>query len=331
MKILAGVIGTGIGEKHIEAINSHKFSKVKIICEKNKKKFHYLKKKFPNTVIVSNEKSLFSYKGLNLISIASHDEDHFKQIILSIKHKIFNIIVEKPLCMDERELKILTKLVNKNAKIKIISNLVLRTNLLFTKIKKIISPNNIIYAEFDYIWGRLNKLYGWRAKTKKYSLILGAAIHMIDLALFFIGRKPKSVTAFGNNIGVNKKKFNKESFITLNLEFANKMIVKITANATGVHPHFHDIRIYEKNKTFIHDLNQTLIIKKKNNKFIKENHNYGYPDKINRKKLIQGFLEQIIVKNKKPFITFADQKNLMTICFSAIKSLKLGKKIIIKY
>ena len=38
MKIIAAIIGMGIGEKHIEAIDNYKFSKVLIICEKNKKK-----------------------------------------------------------------------------------------------------------------------------------------------------------------------------------------------------------------------------------------------------------------------------------------------------
>ena len=38
MKIVAAVIGMGVGEKHLEAIDKFNGSKVKIICEKNKKK-----------------------------------------------------------------------------------------------------------------------------------------------------------------------------------------------------------------------------------------------------------------------------------------------------
>ena len=43
MKIIAAIIGTGIGEKHFEAIDKYKSSKVKIICEKNKLKLKILK------------------------------------------------------------------------------------------------------------------------------------------------------------------------------------------------------------------------------------------------------------------------------------------------
>ena len=38
MRVIAAVIGMGIGEKHLRAIDGFMGSKVKIICEKNKKK-----------------------------------------------------------------------------------------------------------------------------------------------------------------------------------------------------------------------------------------------------------------------------------------------------
>ena len=56
-----------------------------------------------------------------------------------------------------------------------------------------------------------------------------------------------------------------------------------------------------------------------------------YPDKKNRKKLIHNFIETLIKKNIKPIISLKEQIDLMTICFAADKSIKLGKKIRIKY
>jgi predicted dehydrogenase len=84
MKIIAAVIGTGIGEKHIEAINNFEKSKVKMVCEKNKKKFPYLKKKFPKIRFTTNEDDIFDDKEINLVSIASYDNDHFYQLIRCI-------------------------------------------------------------------------------------------------------------------------------------------------------------------------------------------------------------------------------------------------------
>ena len=45
MRIVAAIIGMGIGQKHLEAIENYKNSVVKIICEKNKNKIRLLKKK----------------------------------------------------------------------------------------------------------------------------------------------------------------------------------------------------------------------------------------------------------------------------------------------
>ena len=44
MKIRAAIIGMGVGQKHFEAIENYKGSKVEIICEKNSKKINLLKK-----------------------------------------------------------------------------------------------------------------------------------------------------------------------------------------------------------------------------------------------------------------------------------------------
>ena len=98
MKIIAAIIGTGIGEKHFEAIDKYKSSKVKIICEKNKLKLKILKKKYPNQIITNDENLIFKDKDINLVSIASHDQYHFDQIIKSIDNKK-NIIIEKPMCL----------------------------------------------------------------------------------------------------------------------------------------------------------------------------------------------------------------------------------------
>ena len=98
MKIIAAVIGTGVGLKHLEAIDKFKNCRVKIICEKDKKKIKLLKKKFPSKYIVSDESKIFEDKSINLVSVASYDNYHFKQIKKCIKFKK-HIIVEKPMAL----------------------------------------------------------------------------------------------------------------------------------------------------------------------------------------------------------------------------------------
>ena len=183
--IKAAIIGSGIGLKHYEAINNFENSKVLIICEKNLAKFNLLKKKFPNIIVVDDFKKILKYQEkINLVSIASYDEDHYSQLLYFIKKKI-NIIVEKPMVLKKEHLEKIIKL-KKKYNVEILSNLVLRKVEIFNKIKKLINTDEVYNIEANYLWGRREKLFGWRSNTADYSLTLGAAIHMIDLVNWLI-------------------------------------------------------------------------------------------------------------------------------------------------
>ena len=329
MKIIAAIIGTGVGLKHLEAIDNYKNSLVKIICEKDKTKIKFLKKKFPQIEIVDNEDKIFLDKEINLVSIASYDNYHFSQIVKCIKNKK-NIIVEKPMCLKISELKKINKLlINKN--IKILSNLPLRVNSFFLNLKKKIPKNMIYYMEADYIWGRPNKLLDWRSKIKDYSITLGAGIHVIDLVMWLLNSRPISVQSFGNNLGTRKTTFKKKSFALFVFEFPNELIVKITANAASIYNHFHELKIFTKNETITHCFAGTHHFIKKNKKISCHKINAKYPDKKNRKKLIKNFIDNLLDKSIKPIISFKEQSDLMSVCFAADKSMNLNKRIKINY
>ena len=330
MKINAAIIGMGIGQKHFEAIEGYRNSKVTIICEKDKKKISQLKKKYPQKKIVSNENEIFKNKEINLVSIASYDDSHFRQIIKSIKTKK-NIIVEKPMCLKKNELKKINFLLKKNPKIKMISNLVLRTNDLFINFKKNINIKKVFYIEADYLWGRKHKLSEWRSKIKDYSITLGAGIHMFDLIMWFLKLKPISVQTFGTKKGNIGTSFKKVSLAVYILNFPNNIIVKITANAVAVFNHFHEVKIYQQDKTLINSrVGAFSFTQSKNDQKIKKI-NFEYPDKKNRKRLIQNFIDNLKKDKVKQIMTLKEQINLMTVCFAADESLKFGKKIMIRY
>ncbi len=326
MKIKAAIIGMGIGEKHLYAIDKYRGSSVKIICEKDKKKINILKKKYSNKIITSNENIIYKDKDVNLVSIASYDNCHYKQIVDSIKaHK--NIIVEKPMCLNEKQLKHIKKLLEKNKQVKITSNLVLRVNSLFNNFKNKIKKSKIYYVEGDYIWGRKYKLLDWRSKIKDYSLTLGAGIHMIDLIMWLTNSKPISVYAIGNKTATLGTKFKKESLIVILFKFPKNIIVKITANGGAIFDHFHELKIFSLNKTIVNSRMGSFYQDDKQFKKL----NISYPDKKNRKKLIRNFIDSLIEKNIKPLISIKEQIDLMTVCFAVDKSLKLKKEIKITY
>ncbi len=323
--IKAAIIGSGIGLKHFEAINGYRNSKVKIICENNYKEIKKLKSKFRNIKITSNENKIFKDKKINLVSIASYDDDHFSQIKKCIKYNK-HIIIEKPMCLNLKQLNQIKILLKKKPRIKIISNLVLRANSLFMEFKKKININDIFYIEADYVWGRRHKLFQWRSKVKEYSITLGAGIHMIDLIMWLLNQKPQYVTSYGNNIVTKKTSFKKKSFMIYIFEFSKNVIVKITANAAGIYNHFHEVKIFEKKKTLVNNFLGSYIFKKKGTQANFKTLNYKYPDKKNRKKIIQNFIDILIDKKSNSIISFKDQYNLMKVCFAADKSINLKKK-----
>ena len=149
----------------------------------------------------------------------------------------------------------------------------MRCNQFFNQVKKNISKDDVISIEADYLWGRKYKLEEWRSKLKNYSIILGAGIHMIDLVMWLINSRPLCVQSFGNRIGTERSNFKKESFAYSIFEFPKKKIVKVAANASGIFDHFHELKIFEKNKTLIHSYNGTFYLKKfgKKNRYYKIN------------------------------------------------------------
>ena len=59
--------------------------------------------------------------------------------------------------------------------------------------------------------------------------------------------------------------------------------------------------------------------------------NYKYPDKKNRKKIIQEFIDILVDKKNNSIISFKEQYDLMKVCFAADRSLNLKKRIKIEY
>ncbi len=329
-KINAAIIGMGIGEKHYEALNGYKNTTVKTICENNKIKLKLLSKKYPKVKLVRDANEIFIDKTINLVSIASYDDTHYKYVIKAIE-KNKNIIVEKPMCLNIRQLNNIHRKINNSKKVKIVSNLVLRVNDLFLKFKKNIDANKIFYIEADYLWGRKNKLSEWRSKIKDYTITLSAAIHMFDLIMWFLKAKPLSVRALGSNKDNKDIKFKKENLGIYILKFPKNIIVKVSVNTTGAFSHFHEVKIFQTNKTFINSIGGSFSFESSKKKTKQKKIFSKYPDKVNRKKLIRNFLDHLNNKKIKPIITLKEQINLMTVCFSADKSMKSGKEIKINY
>ena len=328
-----GVIGMGIGERHALAYQSHPGCNLKSICDFDKEKSRQLSIKYPKVNVYEDAEDILMDEDIDLISIASYDNHHFSQIIKAFdngKH----VMAEKPLCLNQDQMFEIYHKQKQNPDNKLSSNLVLRTNARFKKFKEDFNSNkfgDVFYLEGDYFWGRKQKLYGWRSKMDYYSIIYGAAIHMIDLVMWLMEEKPVSVQAVGNDIANKNSPLKFNSFAALFLKFENGIIAKITGNGGCVHPHFHGLKIYGTKKTAIHNLTNAYYLDSSELDFnpilVKE----PYPEKEERGKIIHSFLDSILDERKKPIVSNQNVYDLMSVCFSAEEAMNTGKNIKIKY
>jgi predicted dehydrogenase len=174
-------------------------------------------------------------------------------------------------------------------------------------------------------------LFQWRSKTKDYSLTLGATIHILDLVCWMLGSMPISVITKTSKKITKGTKFKKFSFASYIFTFPNNVIVSLKADAVCAHPHFHEFKIFQKNQTFISNLNGQLEIKRAiGNHYKITTKKYEYPDKKNRKKLIHKFIDTILDKTK-PLMSQKSIFDVMTACFYADLSEKKGKELKIDY
>ena len=83
---------------------------------------------------------------------------HFSQIINCIKNDK-NVIVEKPICLSIEQLKKIHKLLKSKPKLKILSNLVLRTNSLFLNIKRKLEKRKFLYGSRLFVGQKRKTLW----------------------------------------------------------------------------------------------------------------------------------------------------------------------------
>ena len=329
----AGVIGMGIGEKHALAYQNHCNTNLKTVCDFDHNKSKELNIKFPDVSIETKCQSILENDDIDIVSIASYDNFHSSQIIQALesgKH----VMSEKPLCLNRDEMLQIHETQKQNPDAKLSSNLVLRTNSRFGKLRKDNSEGKfgeVYYLEGDYFWGRKSKLFGWRAEMDYYSIILGAAIHMIDLVMWLLGSRPVSVQAVGNDIPNKNTNLKFNSFAVVILKFENGVIAKLTGNGGCVHPHFHGLKIFGTKQTAISNLTEAYYLHTSEINSEPVPITEPYPEKEVREKVIHSFVDSILDPSITPIVPLQDVYDVMSVCFAAEEAMNTGNSISIKY
>jgi len=256
MRVRAGIIGLGVGERHISGFESHPDCRVVALCDLDPTKREMAQRRYPHMRIHAKAEELIDDPEVEIVSIASYDDAHYFQLCRTLdagKH----VFVEKPLCTSEEELSDLRRRLARNPGLKLSSNLILRKSPRFADLKARLaggSLGRVYYLEGDYDYGRLHKLDGtWRGNSPGYSVVLGGAVHLVDLVLWLMaGRVPVEAMAMGNRISSAEAniRFAPNDLVAALVRFDDGAIAKIGANFGCVRPHFHRLSVYGTLGTF---------------------------------------------------------------------------------
>ena len=329
----AAVIGMGVGEKHALAYENHQNIYLKTVCDFDLGKLNNLKTKFPNVSMETNDQSILENEDIDIVSIASYDNFHSNQIIQALNNGK-HVMSEKPLCLTLEEMIKIHAVHKQNKNLKLSANHVLRSNSRFKKFKKDINAGkfgDVFYLEGDYYWGRKQKLFGWRAEMDFYSIILGAAIHMIDLVMWLIDAKPVSVQAMGNDIASINTNLKYNSFAVILLQFENGIIAKLTGNGGSVHPHFHGLKFFGTDQTAIQNRDGAFYLNSSEPGSESIPIVEPYPEKETRQNIIHSFVDYILDPSRTPIVPQQDVYDVMPVCFAAGEAMNTGQSINIEY
>lgn len=256
MSLGAGVIGLGVGERHIAGFEARPECRVVALCDIDPAKRAMAKERYPHMRIYERSDDLIDDPRVNVVSIASYDDAHYGQLCRALdlgKHAF----VEKPLCVRDEELSDIRARLRARPELKISSNLILRRAPRFADLKARIDAGTmgrVYYVEGDYDYGRLHKLdRTWRGNMPDYSVMLGGGVHLVDLVLWLMGgRRPVEAMAMGNRIASAEAgiPFAPDDLTVGLLRFADGAIAKVSANFGCVKPHYHRLMVYGTRGTF---------------------------------------------------------------------------------
>ncbi len=333
-KLKVGIIGLGIGEKHVKAYETHGCCEVVCVCDFFEEGLTSVRSKHPTIKAVKDADDLLLDKDIDLVSIASYDNYHYEQVVKALENQK-HVFVEKPLCLFKEEAVTIKELLKKDSFLMLSSNLNLRTCPRFKNLGALIRSGEmgeVFYFEGDYLWGRIDKLTnGWRRKMPFYSLVYGAAVHMIDLLIWLVGKEPVEVKGYGSQIATSGSGFDYMDFAALLLRFDNGMLAKISANGGCVHPHFHKVTVYGTKQTFLHELRGGQLISSCEPNGQAEDLLDDYPGK-EKNMVIHSFVDSIINDDVEAAIVPADDVfNVMSVCFAAEESIHSNKTVLIDY
>lgn len=315
--LAVAVIGLGVGEKHAEAYVADPRAELTLLCDIDTEKLADVGARFPGVATSDDPRTVLTDPAIDVVSIASYDDAHFEQVELALtngKH----VFVEKPICLRREHAERIHVLLKDHSDLRLSSNLPLRQSPRFRELRDEIRNGelgDVYFLEADYEYGRLHKITGgWRRHQDGYSVMLGGGVHVIDLLLWLHDRRVVRVQGASNGIATAGEDMEYDDFAIALLEFEDGVIAKVSANFASVAPHFHALKVFGSEGTFVNALGPGTRWRRGAQDFTEELVEAPYPG-IHKGDLIAPFLDSI-VDGARPHVSARDVFETLEVCFA---------------
>lgn len=318
-RIKVGVIGLGVGERHIVGYNAIPGVEVRACCDINPDKLNTVAARQNVEIRSSDYRTLTDDPEIDALSICSYDDVHVAQAVAAFeagKH----VFCEKPIALSRDGMDRVLRAWSDSGKI-LSSNLILRQVPRFIQIREMIRTGafgDLHYMEGDYLHQILWKITeGWRGKMDFYCVTYGGGIHLIDLMRWIANEEVCEVTAMATKKITRDSSFAYPDTMTTLMRFDSDLLAKSTTSFAPQRRQIHTLNIYGTQRSF-ENANGPARLFSGDADTDESTFDAPYPG-IEKGDLLPDFI-QAIRDNREPIVGAKDVFNVLNICLSAWQS-----------
>lgn len=324
----AGVIGLGVGERHIVGYNAIPGVEVAACCDVDPDKLTLVAERQEVPKKHADYRNLLADPTIDMVSICSYDDAHVEQAVAAFeagKH----VFCEKPIALDRQGLDRVIQAWSDSGK-RISSNLILRQSPRFIAVREMVRSGefgDLHYMEGDYLHQILWKITeGWRGKMPFYCVTYGGGIHLIDLMRWIVGEEVTEVTAMAAKKLTRSSTFPYPDTMTTLLRFESDLLAKSTTSFGPQRRQIHTLNLYGTRLSF-ENANASARLYRGDQPEDEETFDVPYPA-IEKGDLLPDFVDAIR-QDREPIVGAKDVFQVMNICISALESVDQRRTITI--
>ncbi|MEQ8602032.1 MAG: Gfo/Idh/MocA family oxidoreductase [Marivibrio sp.] len=326
LPLAVGVIGLGVGERHIVGYRQIPGVTVKAVCDVDADRLAAVADRQGVAERHTDWRAIADDPGIDAVSICSYDDAHVEQAVACFeagKH----VFCEKPIALDRVGLERVEDAWTRSGK-RLSSNLILRQSPRFRAVHDMVRRGefgDLFYMEGDYIHQILWKITeGWRGKMDFYCVAYGGGIHLIDLMRWIAGEEVVEVTAMATKKLTRSSAFKYPDTMSVLMRFESDLLAKSTTLFGPQRRKFHSLNLYGAQLSF-ENADGPARLYRGDAPEDEEPFDVPYPA-MEKGDLLPDFIGAIRGDHE-PLVTGRDVIQVMKICLAAWESAESGRAV----